>query len=181
MVIDAKAVDDDVLERVGVEQDDLFPKSRLGSLDADILRKLGLASSTVKTNNFLFFLQFILPMCDPQRSGINGDDRLPYYSKLEEWSNLYACQIGLGDSYGHEFKNVTLKEILHHDGCIVRDEVRGGSSGAIYRWWQIGADHDDHIAMALSFHRWLQIKRVNSIAPGHCNKCRFGICYERGL
>ena len=33
---------------------------------------------------------------------------------------------------GHEFENVTLKEILHHDGCIVRDGVKGGSSGAIY-------------------------------------------------
>ena len=163
MVIDAEAVDDDVLERVGVEEDDLFPESRLGSLDADVLRKLGLTSSTVKTNDFLFFLQLILPMCDPHRSGINGDDRLPYYSKLEEWSNLYACQIGLGGSYGHEFKNVSLKEILHHDGCIVRDGVRGGSSGAIYRRWQIGADYDDHISMALSFRRWLQIKRVKKL------------------
>ena len=71
MVVDAKVVDDDVLERVGVENDDLFPKSRLGSLDADVLRELGLTSSTVKTNDFLFTLQLILPICDPQRSVIN--------------------------------------------------------------------------------------------------------------
>ena len=96
MVVDAKAVDDDVLERVGVENNDVFPKSRLGSLGADVLRKLQFTSSAVKTNDFLFFLQYIFPMCDPQRLGINGDNSLPYYSKLEEWSNLRAYQIGLG-------------------------------------------------------------------------------------
>ena len=85
----------------------MFPKSRLGSLDVKVLKKLGLTSSTMKTNYFLFFLQLILPMCDPERSGVESDGRLPYYSKLEEWSNLYACQIGLGGSYGHEFKNVS--------------------------------------------------------------------------
>ena len=102
-------------------------------------------------------------MCLREKKLINGDDRMAYYSKLEEWSNLYACQIGLGGSYRHEFKNVTLKEILHHDGSIVRDGVKGGSSGVIYRRWQVGADYDDHIAMALSFRRWLQIKRVKKL------------------
>ena len=58
---------------------------------------------------------------------------------------------------------MTLKEILQHDGCIIRDGVRGGSSGAIYRRWQIGADYDDAIAMSLSFRRWLQIKRVKKL------------------
>ena len=41
--------------------------------------------------------------------------------------------------------------------------MKGGSSRAIYRRWQIGADYDDHIAMALSFRRWLQIKRVKKL------------------
>ena len=71
-------------------------------------------------------------MCNPERLEINGDGRLACYSKLEEWSNLYVCQIGLGRRYSHKFKNVTLKEILHHDGCIMRDGVKGGSSEAIY-------------------------------------------------
>ena len=66
MVVDAKAVSENVLEREGVEKDDLFPKSRLGCLDADVLRELGLTPSTVKTNDSLFFLQLLLPTCDPQ-------------------------------------------------------------------------------------------------------------------
>ena len=117
----------------------------------------------LETNDFLFFYQLILPICNTEKSGIRGDERLSYYAKVEEWSNLYAYQIGLGGSYGHEFKNVSVKEILHHDGCIVRDGVRGGSSGAIYRRWQIGADYDDHIAMSQTFRRWLQIKRIKKL------------------
>ena len=122
-----------ILHRYGATEEEMFPEDRLGNLDARVLTALGLKSSTMKTNDFLFFYQLILPICNTQRSGIRNDGRLSYYSKVEEWSNLYACQIGLGGSYGHEFKNVTLKEILQHDGCIIRDGLRGGSSGAIYR------------------------------------------------
>ena len=89
----------------------------------------------MKTNDFLFFYQLILPICDTEKSGVKKDGRLSYYSKVEERSNLYAYQIGLGGSYGHEFKSVSIKEIFKHDGCIVSDGVRGGSSGAIYRHW----------------------------------------------
>ena len=151
------------LERISSNCDELMPESRLGNLDAKVLKKLGLTSNRMKTNDFLFFYQLILPICDTARSGIPNDKRLPYYAKVEEWSNLYAFQIGLGGSYGHEFRNVTLKEIVQHDACIIRDGVRGGSSGAIYRRWQIGADYDDDIAMAISFRRWLQVKRVKKL------------------
>ena len=154
---------DDHLHRVGANENDPFPSDRMGYLDADLLRRLGLTSSIMKTNDFLFFYQLLLPMCDTERSGIDGDGRLPYYVKLEEWSNLYAYQIGLGGSYGHEFKNVSLTEILRHDGCVIRDGVRGGSAGAIYRRWQAGADYDDNIAMSISFRRWLQVKRIKKL------------------
>ena len=146
--------------------DSLFPENRLGCLDGTVLKRLGLTSSRMKTNDFLFFYPLVLPICNTERSGITSDSRLPFNSKLEEWSNLYACQIGLGGSYGHEFTNVSLAEILHHDGAIVRDGVRGGSSGAIYRRWQMGADYDDHVAMSLTFRRWLQIKIIKKL----CNK-----------
>ena len=41
--------------------------------------------------------------------------------------------------------------------------MRGGSSAAIYRCWQIGADYDEHIAMSQTFHRWLQIKQIKKL------------------
>jgi len=151
------------MHRIGINNDNLFPESRLGCLDTDKLKKLGMAQHILNKKDFLFFLQLVLPLGDPEKSGVEEDERLPYYSKVEQWSNLYAYQIGLGGSYGHEFKSVSLKEILHHDGCIVRDGVRGGSSGAIYRRWQMGADYDDNIAMSITFRRWLQIKRIKKL------------------
>ena len=79
-------------------------------------------------------------MCDTPLSGILEDKRLPYYYEVDKWSNLYTYQISLGGSYGHGFKPVKLPEMFCHVGCIVRDGVRGGTSGAIYRPWKMGDD-----------------------------------------
>ena len=57
-----------------------------------------------------------------------------------------------------QIQECNFERVLHHDGCIMMDGVKGGSSEAIYPRWQIGADYDDCNAMALSFCRWLQIK-----------------------
>ena len=141
----------------------LFPPQREGFLDVEVLKKLGMNRKILDEKDFLFFYQLILPICKIEKSTIRGDGRLSYYAKLEDWSNLYAYQIGLGGSYNHKFENVTVQELLRHDGCVVRDGVRGGSSGAIYRRWQIGADYDDTIAMAQTYRRWLQIKRVKKL------------------
>jgi len=84
------------------------------------------------TNDFLFFYQFLLPICDTSKSGIEDDPRLLYYSNVEEWSNIYIFKIGLGGTYRHLFKNLNARDLVVHDGCIVRDGVRG-SSGTIYR------------------------------------------------
>ena len=72
---------------------DSFPKSRLGCLDVDVLRELGMNSKVTETDNFLFFYQLILPICDTKKSGIDGDPRMSYYSAVESWSNLYAVQL----------------------------------------------------------------------------------------
>jgi hypothetical protein len=109
----------------------------------------------------LFFHQLLLPMCDPQMSGIVGDARKAFYSKVETFSNLYALQIKLGGSYGHAFKNVLLDELVRFDGVVVRDGVKGRSNGAIYRRWMDGADFDPLVAASITHTRWLmQIKRV---------------------
>ena len=51
-------------------------------------------------------------MFDTPLSGIQEDKRIPYCSEVEKQSNLYACQIILGGSYGHGFKPVNLSEIV---------------------------------------------------------------------
>ena len=106
----------------------------------------------MEEKKFIFILQLILPMCSTKMSGIKNDHEMPYYHKLEEWSNLYVYQIGLGGSYRHDFKNIKIAKIVRHDGCTVHDGVRGRSLCAIYRRWQKGADYDDYISTALPFH-----------------------------
>lgn len=150
----------DSFGRAGATGDDMFPDSRKGQLDAVLLEKLGLTKERMQKGDALFFHQLLLPMCDPKMSGINGDARKAFYSQVETFSNLYAIQIGLGGSYGHKFKNVTLDELVRFDGVVVRDGVKGGSNGAIYRRWMNGADYDSLTQGSITHTRWLQIKRV---------------------
>ena len=78
------------------------------------------------------FYQLLLPICYPKRSGIQGGDRQPFCSEVEGLKNFYAYSIGLGGSYGHKFKPIELHDIVHLDGVVVKDGVRGGSVGAMY-------------------------------------------------
>jgi hypothetical protein len=74
---------DDASFRSGVSPENLFPKSRQGCLDTELLKKMGLTEARMVNEDALFFLQLLLPMCDPTKSGIDGDPRRPYYTKVE--------------------------------------------------------------------------------------------------
>eukprot|EP00957_Ditylum_brightwellii_P210743 15365340-Ditylum_brightwellii.AAC.1 len=52
---------------------------------------------------------------------------------------------------------------VNFDGYIIRDSVRGGSNGAIYRQWQQGTNYDDVMAMSMSYIHFLQIKCTRKI------------------
>ena len=58
---------------------------------------------------------------------------------------MYAYGIGLGGSYGHEFDTITVPELVHFDGILIKDGVKGGSGGALYRRWQACSDLDENI------------------------------------
>ena len=58
-------------------KDKIKPAKRKGCLDANRLRAHGLTGERMKNDPF-FFLQLLLPVCDPKRSGIDGDDRMPF-------------------------------------------------------------------------------------------------------
>jgi hypothetical protein len=156
--------------RDGASKAEPFPESRRGKLDEHLLSQLGLTTERMTSCDALFFYQLLLPMCDPTKSGITNDPRKGFYSKVEGFTNSYAYSIGLGGSYGHRFKSIDLNELVHFDGVVVRDGVRGGSNGALYRRWMHGADQDELIAESMHHCRWLQIKRViklcnNETAP----------------
>jgi hypothetical protein len=92
----------------------IFPESRKGKLDGNLLETLGLTKERMVQGDVMFFYQLLLPMCDPKMSGINADLRKAFYSKLKTFSNLYDIQIGCGGSYGNSFKNIVLDELVHH-------------------------------------------------------------------
>ena len=106
------------LYQIGTTIDNLFPHSRLGYFVTNKLEKLGIETHTLQ-KNFLFFLQLAHPLGDPDNAGVECNIGQLYYSQGEQWSNLYACSIGLGGSYGHKFKSVSFKEMIHYYGYHV--------------------------------------------------------------
>ena len=151
--------------RHGATSRNMFPKETEGSLDADILTKLGLNEDRMGKNvndvDCLFFFQLILPICCPQFSGIKGDPRIPYYHYVERHTNGSKHYSDLGGSYGHTWNNVSLKELCVFDGILVRDGVLGGSQGALHRRWdKNGPCYDSIIANAMTLTRFGEIKRA---------------------
>ena len=154
--------------RSGATREELFPENRKGSLDKEMLTKLGLTAARMKDDkgkpDALFFYQLLLPICDPKTSGVPNDPRKPFYNEVSRMSNSYAVNdLRLGLTYGHALKLTHNAELLRWDGVLVMDGVRGGSDGAILRRFKNKEDniaYDGHIAGAMTSTRWLEIKRI---------------------
>jgi hypothetical protein len=156
----------------GATSEDMFLESRKGELDGDLLETLGLTQERMVKGDALFFHQLLLPVCDPTMLGIADDPQKAFYRQVETFSNLYAIHIGLGGSYGHKFKNIVLDELVHFDGVVIGDGVRGGSNGAIHRQWMDGANYNVLVQGSITHTQWQQIKRVmklinNQSSPKH--------------
>ena len=74
----------------GARPDNLLPNDRMGSLDADLLSKMGLTTEQMVLGDALSFYKLLLPICDPTHSGIPGDARKLFFSKVKEFTNSYA-------------------------------------------------------------------------------------------
>ena len=102
--------------RGGATRENLFPSDRQGSLDADLLRKLGLTTQRINDQDALFFYQLLLPMVDPKRSGIVDDPRHAYYTIKNQLTNKYALlDRNLDGAYGHQWKPTPPMEHLIFD------------------------------------------------------------------
>ena len=155
--------------RSGTFNSDQFPTSRHGCLDVDKLKKMGLTKERMVNGDALFFYQLLLPICSPKKSGIPNDPRTPFYSEATNFTNLYACTIGLlGGQYSHSFKAVKVQELVHFDGVVVRDGALGGSNGALYQRWMTGESmHDPLIQDSITYDRFLQIKRTYKLCNNY--------------
>jgi hypothetical protein len=89
---------------------------------------------------------------------------MPFYSKVENWSQKYATTMGIHGLYSHVYKQAMAAELLHFDMAVMRDGVLGGSDGAICCRWSRGKlNYDMETAGATTHSRWLQTKRVYKI------------------
>jgi hypothetical protein len=144
-----------------VTDDNMFPDERKGCLDVKKLRSFGLTKARMKDCDALFFYQLLFPIGDPKRSGVKDDGRMPYYTDVTNFTNIYgASEFGMAGTYGHKFKPVTLEEVVRFDGIVHRHGVRGGGPGIHLRWDPTDSDYDDTVYNVMSHTRFLQIKRM---------------------
>ena len=128
------------------------PPDRKGRLDADRLLAHGLTAERVRTDP-LSFLQLLLSICDPKRSGHDGDGGMPIFSTATTHTNGYAIlEKGWGGGYDHEFKLVTEQDLVQCLTMPIRHGVRDGSASSIpRRWLSADADFDDVIANNMTY------------------------------
>ena len=65
-------------------------------VDANILKKLGLTRKWMENGDAAFFLQLILPFCDPSQSGIPDDPRKPFFTEEQCFTNMLKLEFGRG-------------------------------------------------------------------------------------
>ena len=111
--------------------------------------------------DYLFFYQLLLQICDVNNYGIVYDTRQNYFSDAETFSACYEFYIGILGSYGHNFKVTNFDELVKFDGVVIHVGVRGLSDGEFYRIWKYnGYGFDEEILNRINIGCWLQIKRV---------------------
>jgi hypothetical protein len=79
---------------------DPFPDCQKGNLDYDLLKHMDLTKATLEQHDAFFFFSVAFPICDLAKSGITDNPRMPFYSKVENWSQKYATT---GGSYSHKY------------------------------------------------------------------------------
>jgi len=170
---------DEPICRAGATRTGMFPESRKGSLDKDVLSRLGMTADRMSNEqgltDALFFYQLLPPICDTKKqSEVTNDPRKSFYYDVSKYSNLYALsELELGNGYGHHWVNTNPTELLQWDGVTVMDSVRGGSNGGILRRFDKrdgNTAYDQYIDQAFTKTRWLELKRVvklcnNNTAP----------------
>ena len=146
--------------RHGATATNMFPEGTEGSLDATVLKNLGLTKLRMEHADALFFLQLILPICNTKLSGIQNDPRMSYYHEVETHTNCTKFASGMGASYGHTWAPTTSKELVNFDGILVKDGVLGGSQGALHRRWDKGGPcYLPDVARTMLFTRFGELKR----------------------
>jgi hypothetical protein len=108
----------------------------------------------------LFFYQMLFPICDPKRSSVDNDGRMPYFSVASICTNVYAVASGAGSGFGHEWVVVSAPELVKWTACPIRNGALDGKSSTLpARWNRDDPRYDLHIANSMSASRFKMIKR----------------------
>ena len=139
---------------------DIKPSDRCGLLDVVLLKKYGMNKETVSSP--LHWHQLLFPICDPNKSGIENDGRMPFFTTANANTNIYSIAAKQwGGGYGHTFSNTEEYELVRWMGVPIRHGARGGTPLTLhYRWCPSDEDYDNKIADAMTLTRWRQIKSV---------------------
>lgn len=72
-------------------------------------------SQRMQSCDALFLLQCLFPICNPKKSGIENDARVPC-----QWMNMYVDgpDTDRGGTYGHKYDNTDEAELMHWFGVI---------------------------------------------------------------
>ncbi len=142
--------------QLGATREDLYPASRKGCLDIDLLKKCGLTKQRMQKGDALFFYQLILPMCDPSKSGIEDDPCMSFYVPASTLTNKYATvDKQLDGNYGHRWDATNASELVNFDGIVFKNK-----NDNIHDSW-CNNDEDDYdrcIANAMYHYRFLELR-----------------------
>ena len=98
------------------------PEERNGCLDKQLLTRLGLTQKRMVDLDALFFIQLLLPICDPAKSGVPHDPRRSFYDETARFTNIYPYQRkGYSGNYGHNFPSTNSEELVNWDGIGFRN------------------------------------------------------------
>ena len=174
----AEEFDENTYARVGAKFGDLKPEPRRGCLDANVLRKHGLTAERMRRDP-LFFYQLLFPFCAPSDSGVAEDHRMPFYSNISVFTNMYAMWKGAGSGYGHDFTPVSIPELVHWAGVPLRNGALDGKPATLFhRWKEHDPRYDPIIAENIKLSRWRQIKRYFKLSMGIEEKKRGEAGYD---
>ena len=131
------------------------------------MKSLEMDKGVVERCDSLFFLQLFLPICDPKMSGIAGNPRVPFFTKVCKFTNTYASQKEkLGATYGQKFTVKYVELIVRYFGLKLRHGLLSNRAliESRFQEWdpQTGNKNEDYCpyiskSMTYSTYRQIQI------------------------
>ena len=115
----------------------------------------------------MFFYQLLFPFCNPTKSGIADDYRMPYYSNTVGFTNMYAYWKGASSGYSHQFPPVSIPEMVHWTGVPVLNGALDGKQSTLqYQWDKTDPRNDSVTDDSIAHQQWREIKWYFKLSVG---------------